>query len=216
MYWAVSFVFLAVAGIAVWGGWRLWRNDPAAAQTGDPRRIEGMATRRQVARVAGPKALLARSPTLRRSLIRPVPDDVGYRLGVAQGTACWASVEDSMLLLGPPRSGKGLHEVIPMLLDSPGAVVTTSTRPDNLAVTVRARARRGPVMVFDPEGLAGHPAGLPALRWSLTRGCDTSRTAMIRAETLVGDARRFGGGERQLLAHPGRLGHPVPPACRSS
>ena len=38
----------------------------------------------------------------------------------------WASVEDSMLLLGPPRSGKGLHLVIPMILDAPGAVVTTS------------------------------------------------------------------------------------------
>jgi len=97
-----------------------------------------------------------------------------------------------MLVLGPPRSGKGLHEVIPMILDSPGAVVTTATRPDNLAVTVRARAERGPVMVFDPEGLAGRPDGLPALRWPLTRGCETSRTAMIRAETLVGDGKQSG------------------------
>lgn len=35
-------------------------------------------------------------------------------------------------VIGPPRSGKGLHIVIPAILDAPGPVVTTSTRPDNL------------------------------------------------------------------------------------
>jgi hypothetical protein len=71
-------------------------------------------------------------------------------------------------------------------------VVTTSTRPDNLAVTVQARAQARPVMVFNPEGLAGHPTELPVLRWSLARGCGSSRTAMIRAETLVGDSKGSG------------------------
>jgi type IV secretory pathway TraG/TraD family ATPase VirD4 len=192
VYWMVTLVFLAVAGMAVWGVWRLWRYDPATRQEEDPRFTDGMATGRRVTRAAGPKALLARSSGLRASLRKPGPADVGYQLGVSQGRACWASVEDSMLVLGPPRAGKGLHEVIPMILDSPGAVVTTSTRPDNLAITVRARAERGPVMIFDPEGLAGHPPGLPALRWSLTRGCEISRTSMIRAETLVGDAKHSG------------------------
>jgi type IV secretory pathway TraG/TraD family ATPase VirD4 len=97
-----------------------------------------------------------------------------------------------MLLLGPPRSGKGLHEVIPMILDAPGAVVTTSTRPDNVAVTVAARAVAGPVMVFDPQRLAGpSPAG-PMVRWLLSRGCEDPQTAMIRAEALVVDAARSG------------------------
>ncbi|WP_256221171.1 type IV secretory system conjugative DNA transfer family protein, partial [Microbacterium sp. AR7-10] len=57
---------------------------------------------------------------------------VGYRIGTSKGREVWASVEDSILLIGPPRSGKGLHIVIPAILDAPGAVVTTSTRPDNL------------------------------------------------------------------------------------
>jgi type IV secretion system protein VirD4 len=122
------------------------------------------------ARAAGAKALLRRSARLRRSLLRPRPADVGYRLGRSMGVDCWASVEDSMLLLGPPRSGKGLLEVIPMILDAPGAVVTTSTRADNLAVTLRARAERGPVMIFAPQGIAGRPPDLPLLRWPLTRG----------------------------------------------
>ena len=50
----------------------------------------------------------------------------------------YASVEDSMVILGPPRSGKGYNLVIPFILDAPGAVVTTSTRPDNLAATMSA------------------------------------------------------------------------------
>jgi hypothetical protein len=56
----------------------------------------------------------------------------------------WASVEDSILLLGPPRSGKGLHVVINAILDAPGAVITTATRPDNIAATLTERRRRGP------------------------------------------------------------------------
>jgi len=35
------------------------------------------------------------------------------------------------------RSGKGLHIVIPAILDAPDAVVTTSNRPDNLTATLR-------------------------------------------------------------------------------
>ena len=191
LYWTITFLVLGVAGIVCWGGWKLWHYEPSA-KGGDPALLDGMATAAQVRRTAGAKALLKRSATLRRSLRRPCPADVGYRLGSSRGVECWASVEDSILLLGPPRSGKGLHEVIPMILDAPGAVVTTSTRTDNLAVTLRARAERGPVMIFAPQGLAALPGDLPLLRWSLTRGCEAPQTAMARAETLVADARHSG------------------------
>ncbi|MDA8185852.1 MAG: type IV secretory system conjugative DNA transfer family protein, partial [Actinomycetota bacterium] len=120
---------------------------------------------------------------------RPRPRDIGYRLGSSRGVPCWASVEDSILLLGPPRSGKGYNVVIPMILDAPGAVVTTSTRPDNLAVTLAARATGGrPVAVFDPQGLAPAGSHLPSLRWSPVRGCGRPQTAMVRAAALVSDA----------------------------
>ncbi|WIM72840.1 type IV secretory system conjugative DNA transfer family protein [Corynebacterium suedekumii] len=96
---------------------------------------------------------------------------MGYRLGTAHGRDVWASVEDSILLIGPPRSGKGLHIVIPWILDAPGAVVVTSTRPDNLTATLRARQRIGPTAVFDPQHLAeGIPAGL---QWSPIRAAKT-------------------------------------------
>jgi hypothetical protein len=165
---------------------RSWR------EASDPARAPGTATRKEVRRAAGARALVARSATLRRSLPRPRPADVGYRLGSARGVACWASVEDSVLVLGPPRSGKGLHLVVPMVLDAPGAVVTTSTRPDNLALTLAKRSGRGPVMVFDPQGLDGPPAHAPVLHWSLTRGCEAGQVAMARAEALVPSAGSAG------------------------
>jgi type IV secretion system protein VirD4 len=91
-----------------------------------------------------------------------------------------------MVVVGPPRSGKGLNVVIPAILDAPGAVITTSTRGDNLAATMTARAKVGPVVVFDPQRLA---AGVTSsLRWSPIRGCERAQTAMIRAWALCADA----------------------------
>jgi type IV secretory pathway TraG/TraD family ATPase VirD4 len=101
-------------------------------------------------------------------------------------------VEDSIMVIGPPRSGKGLHLVIPAILDAPGAVVATSTRPDNLTATMRARGRIGPVAIFDPQHLAeGLPAGM---RWSPIRGCESPQTAMIRATGLAAGTGLSAGG----------------------
>ena len=138
-YWACTAATIVVAGSAVLVWWRLWRSDVRGNRTTSPVRAEGLAPRNEVRRAVGARTLVARSGTLRPSLPYPRPADVGYHLGTSRGVGCWASVEDSMLLLGPPRSGKGRNVVIPMILDAPGAVVTTSTRPDNLAITLAER-----------------------------------------------------------------------------
>jgi len=190
-YWAVTSVLLA--GLLTGGmwGWMRWRRHTRAVDA-DPRRVAGAATRREVAKAASGKALLTRAGTLRPSLSSPRPESVGYRLGTSQGVGVWASIEDSILLIGPPRSGKGLHVVIPAILDAPGPVVTTSTRPDNVTATMRARQKRGPVAIFDPQHLAeGLPAGL---RWSPIRGCQDPLTAMIRATGLASATGLSSGG----------------------
>ena len=180
LYWTATSAVVLVSCSTGWVAWRV-------GQAGRRRdAVEGVARRRDVMATAGCRAVLARASTLRPSLlVTPTARDVGYRLGRSAGVDCWASVEDSVLLLGPPRSGKGTSLVIPMILDAPGAVVTTSTRPDNLAVTLAARRQKGPVVVFDPQGIARARGFMPSLRWSLVRGCERPQTAMLRAEALV-------------------------------
>jgi type IV secretion system protein VirD4 len=143
LYWtstASVIVVLVAAVAACW--WGSVRNKTPRAQ--DPRRIDGLASRAEVGRVAGARALLARAADLRPSLAHPQIGELGHRLGSSRGVDCYASVEDSVVLLGPPRSGKGVHIVINAILDAPGAVITTSTRPDNLTAALEARARVGP------------------------------------------------------------------------
>lgn len=190
-YWIITTVLIVVLGAGVWWVWTKVRHHSQSVQT-DPRRLQGIATSGEVSRVASDTALIKRAGTLRPSLGAPKPSDVGYLLGRSRGKRVWASVEDSILLVGPPRSGKGLHVVINAILDAPGAVVTTSTRPDNLTATLRARQRIGPVAVFDPQHLAeGLPAGL---RWSPVRGCEDPLTAMIRATGLASGTGLSAGG----------------------
>ncbi|UPW02900.1 TraM recognition domain-containing protein [Rhodococcus pyridinivorans] len=221
VYWIVTGILLA--GLCVGGGW-VWvrlRRHTRKAET-DPRRLAGTATGHEVTQTASGKALLRRAGTLRPSLEQPAASDVGYLLGTSHGKQVWASVEDSILLLGPPRSGKGLHVVINAILDAPGAVVTTSTRPDNLTATLRARERDGrPVGVFDPQHLAeGVPSGL---RWSPVRGCEDPLTAMIRATGLASATGLSSGGVEsggfwegktrtalQALLHAAALDHRPP------
>ena len=181
-YWLTAGVMIAGAGVA---GWFLWRfvHELSRRSKADPNKIVGIAETRDIVRSASDRALLTRAGILRPSLDKPRPVDVGYLIGTAHGKRVWISVEDSILLIGPPRSGKGTHIVINSILDGPGAVVTTSTRPDNLTATLRARSRHGPVAVFDPQRLAqGVPAGL---RWNPVRGCELPLTAMIRATGLA-------------------------------
>ncbi|CAN7388023.1 TraM recognition domain-containing protein [Microbacterium foliorum] len=188
VYWLLVVVLLGVLGTA---GVFVFRAIRRARSSTNPHQLAGTATGGEIARVASGKTLVKRASTLRPSLTgKATPGDVGYLLGSSKGGQVWATIEDSILLIGPPRSGKGLHIVINSVLDAPGAVITTSTRPDNLTATLRARARKGPVAVFDPQQLApGLPAGL---RWSPVRGCQDPLTAMIRAKGLA-TATGFGG-----------------------
>ncbi|MHB8335664.1 MAG: type IV secretory system conjugative DNA transfer family protein [Acidimicrobiales bacterium] len=142
---------------------------------------------------AGKKQLLARAPVLRPTLRDPVVGDLGLNLGVCRRVGVYFSVEDSMIIVGPPRSGKGLFLAINMILDAPGPVITTSTRPDNLAATLAARSARGRVGVVDLEQLAN---GVPStLRWSPIHGCEFPQTAINRAAALcVGAADGIDGG----------------------
>lgn len=190
LFWIVASVLLLAVAAPTVAGVMWWRG---RRQSTSHHHLAGVAGAGDIARVASPRALTRRAAILRPALVgKPTPAQLGYLLGSSRGRQVWATVEDSILLIGPPRSGKGLHLVINMILDAPGAVVTTSTRPDNLTATLTARQKLGPIAVFDPQQLApGLPAGL---RWSPVRGCDDPLTAMIRATGLAAATGLGGGG----------------------
>ncbi|MCU0277326.1 MAG: TraM recognition domain-containing protein [Candidatus Nanopelagicales bacterium] len=187
-YWGCTlFVWVAVGACAILV-LRFRRRFAGSGSSGVERvrSLPGLATPGEVEHAAGRKALLRRAVVARPSLAGKVtPTEAGYRLGRVRGRELWCSVEDSALLVGPPRMGKGLHVVIPWVIDAPGPVVATSTRPDTLAVALHARARRGAVAIFDPQRLAGLPGGL---RWSPVRGCESPQVALVRARGLASGA----------------------------
>ena len=158
LYWTVTGVVAAATVVSV-----LLAHRAVGGRDSSSPRLDGCAGAAEIRGAAGSRALIRRAGTLRPSIRKPSVAELGFRLGSSKGVGCYCAVEDSVVVLGPPRSGKGLHLAIPMVLDAPGAVLTTSTRPDSLAVTVRARERVGPVAVFDPQQVVGvEQAGGPS------------------------------------------------------
>jgi len=123
------------------------------------------------------------------------PRDVGFHLGASHGEDVWVSIERPILCLGPARSGKGVHIVIPMIIEAPGAVVNTSTRVDNYEATAFCRAARGDIYCFNLDDVGSRPH---TVAWSPLEGCENARIANWRAITLVASSGL--GGENQVWA----------------
>jgi type IV secretory pathway TraG/TraD family ATPase VirD4 len=185
---ATVVILLAVAAIYLIKGVRLIATGEATRHA-DLRRRQGMASRADIRQHLSAGTARARATHARPSAAsgRRDTSQVGLRLGtdLRHRQPIWGSVEDSYLYLGPPRSGKGVHLVIPQCLDAAGALIVTSTRPDVLHATQAHRATRGPVLVFDPQSLA---PDVPRLRWNPTRGCTDPLTAINRARALAAGA----------------------------
>ncbi|WP_251454109.1 type IV secretory system conjugative DNA transfer family protein [Microbacterium sp. Marseille-Q6648] len=148
----------------------------------DLRMRPGFAQAGEIRQHLSAKAVLRRAGQLRPDLARPTPTDVGWRVGRSRGLDVYVSIEDSVALEGPPRSGKGYRVLISAILDWSGPLVTTSTTNDNLTATMRMRQKRGQVHVFDPQGLSGirHP-----LRINPLVGCEDPLVAMQRGTAII-------------------------------
>jgi type IV secretion system protein VirD4 len=84
---------------------------------------------------------------------------------------------------GPQGSGKTLDLLTPALLSCPGGSLVTLTKPDDLLLTLDARASDGrPVAVLDPFDLL---PGVPELVWDPVAGCEDSMVAERRAKAFT-------------------------------
>jgi len=120
----------------------------------------------------------------------------GVYLGIGQGGSAWAGPERSTLVLGPSRSGKTSAIVIPNVLAAPGAVVSTSTKPDVLRLTGPARTVTGWAMLFDPSGSIEPLDGVVRIGWSPLIAARDWDGALSMADAMVHANRRGNRGAR--------------------
>jgi hypothetical protein len=103
----------------------------------------------------GANALVERGDILRPAAANPKATDLGWELGSVKGhrDGVWASVEDTLLVVAPPRTGKTAGFVVPGVWSAPGPVVVTGTRPEVVDKTAPVRSKVGTVFVCDPQGM---------------------------------------------------------------
>ncbi|MDA8359303.1 MAG: TraM recognition domain-containing protein [Actinomycetota bacterium] len=127
-------------------------------------------------------------------LVRRAAAEGGIYLGRGAGGWAWAGAERSTLVLGPSRSGKTTCVVVPNVLAAPGAVVSTSTKPDVLRQTAAARADAGWVLLYDPGGEVECPPGVRRVGWSPVNAAATWDGALMMADSM--SAAAHAGRER--------------------
>lgn len=185
--WTVALILVS-AGIAmfIWFRWMDYKQSEAYLIK-DIMKRDGIAQSKEIGKIAGSKAVKSKASTIRPSLAKDrksiKPCMAGLKLGSVWNQDVYVTLEDSVCLVGPPRSGKGFYLIINAILDAVGAVVTTSTRGDNYAATWKARSAGGrPVVLFDPQGLSGMQS---TLKWSPMQGCEDPLVATRRAGVLI-------------------------------
>ncbi len=108
---------------------------------------------------------------------RPAPGRIS--LGRRRGRVIAIERRHSLLVIGPPQTGKTAGLAIPAILEWPGPVLVTSSKPDVLEVTRTARAARGEIMVYDPVG------GGVTVGWTPLSGAEDWTGALVTARALL-------------------------------
>lgn len=148
------------------------------------------AYRHRQAKRATATGQLASGRTLSREMAPSKGTAVLKPFAYLDGKALTLRNEDNGAVVSPPRIGKTMFVAVPLIADAPGAVVSTSTKPDVLRLSAGIRAKVGRVHVFDPEGVSLWP---DPIRWDMVAGCEVPEEAAERAAALVG-SRDLGDG----------------------
>lgn len=185
-------------GLIDWWSWRNRRNGGVASAWRILRTSSWWAARRK-ARILRPS--LRRVSWRRRWFGTPIRE-LATPLARVGALRVWSPIEDVTVRIGGPRTGK-TGELACRILDAPGAVIATSTRTDLVELTGPCRRRRGPVLVFNPCGLAGLAS---TITFDPLSGCEQPTTATTRAADLLAgvSAPGGGGGDREFWSGQAR------------
>jgi type IV secretion system protein VirD4 len=120
----------------------------------------------------------------------------GAYLGAVGGHWVTADPESAVMVLGPPRSGKTSAVMVPAMISASGPVVSTSTKPDVMRASLRARSEVGQAWLFDPAASVGEvPEGVRRLGWSPVAAAGTWDSALVTARAMCA-AGRAGAGTK--------------------
>jgi type IV secretory pathway TraG/TraD family ATPase VirD4 len=97
-------------------------------------------------------------------------------------------LDEHAVIFSPPRGGK-TGWLARVILHYPGPVLSTTTKHDVFALTSSVRARRGPVHVFNPQGIGGVPS---TFRWNPLDGCQDPAVAIRRADAFANSVSHKG------------------------
>jgi type IV secretory pathway TraG/TraD family ATPase VirD4 len=87
----------------------------------------------------------------------------------------------SAVAFGPNGSGKTTSLIVPNAIDWDGPVVVTTSKSQDLAPVIRARAERGPVWIIAPGGAPGYEC----VGWSPLPAATSEEAADRLAEWMV-------------------------------
>jgi type IV secretory pathway TraG/TraD family ATPase VirD4 len=118
----------------------------------------------------------------------------GY-LGLSRnGRWLLADQKHAVMVLGPPQSGKTASVFIPTIAAASGAVISTSTKPDVMRATLKARSEIGQAWLFDPTGSVRElPDGVRRLNWSPVTAASTWDGALMMAQAMTTHTRPGSG-----------------------
>lgn len=193
-----------LSGAIAWAGWGRWQHrDAQSTVRGWERRStkhKGLAGRWALLWHSSAWSLKRKAAVLRPTFAKLSRWERWLTAATAYGIPIcrvgwwirlWVSVEEVVCLFGRPRRGKTGH-LIHWVVDWAGPLLVTSTKLDIYRLTQGLRSKRGPVRVFNPQGLGKLPN---TIAFDPLIDCENPVRAEERAVDLISGGVGGGDGE---------------------